>query len=122
LLWRANVRRLEFEALRDLLLAIGGKLDLIMWGRPVDLASELYSTRRTVYGYINRNDLPEVLVHFDFANPDMTTSKRHETTVPQQALFLINSPLVVEQAKNLVSRRILRPYWMRLPASNCFTN
>jgi hypothetical protein len=104
LLWRANIRRLEFEALRDSLLAIGGKLDLTMWGRPVDLAKEPYSTRRTVYGFINRNDLPEVLNHFDFANPDMTTGKRYETTVPQQALFLMNSPLVVEQAKSLVSR------------------
>jgi hypothetical protein len=45
-----------------------------------------------------------VLNHFDFANPDMTTGKRYETTVPQQALFLMNSPLVVEQAKSLVSR------------------
>src|SRR5204863_6535816 len=53
LLWRANIRRLEFEALRDSLLAIGGKLDLAMWGRPVDLTKEPYSTRRTVYGYVN---------------------------------------------------------------------
>ena len=104
LLWRANVRRLEFEALRDSLLAIGGKLDLTMWGRPVDLTQEPFSTRRTVYGYINRNDLAEVLNHFDFANPDLTTGKRYETTVPQQALFLMNSPLVVQQAKNLVAR------------------
>ena len=103
-LWRANIRRLEFEALRDSLLAIGGKLDLTMWGRPVDLTKEPYSRRRTIYGYVNRNDLPEVLNHFDFANPDMTTGKRYETTVPQQALFLMNSPLVVEQARNLVSR------------------
>jgi hypothetical protein len=104
LLWRANIRRLEFEALRDSLLAIGGKLDLSMWGRPVDLSSEPYSTRRTIYGTINRNDLAEVLNYFDFANPDLSTGKRYETTVPQQALFLMNSPLVVEQAKNLVSR------------------
>jgi hypothetical protein len=43
-------------------------------------------------------------VNFDFANPDMTSGKRHETTVPQQALFFMNSPLVVEQARKLVSR------------------
>jgi hypothetical protein len=41
---------------------------------------------------------------FDFANPDLTTGKRDETIVPQQALFMMNSPLVVEQAKNLVKR------------------
>ena len=102
LLWRANIRRLEFESLRDSLLAIGGKLDLTMGGRPVNLTSEPYSTRRTVYGYLDRGNLPEILNHFDFANPDMTSGKRYETAVPQQALFFMNSPLVVEQAKHLV--------------------
>src|SRR5215467_13854760 len=43
------------------------------------------------------------MVNFDFANPDMPSGRRHETTVPQQALFLMNSPLVVEQAKKLVT-------------------
>ncbi len=104
LLWRANIRRLEFEPLRDSLLAIGGKLDLTVGGKPVDLTSEPYSTRRTVYGYIDRSNLPELFNHFDFANPDLTTGKRYQTTVPQQTLFLMNSPLVVEQAKNLVAR------------------
>jgi len=41
---------------------------------------------------------------FDFANPDLTTGKRNETIVPQQALFMMNSPLVVEQARNLTLR------------------
>jgi hypothetical protein len=124
LLWRANIRRLDFEALRDSLLAIGGKLDTNMFGRPVALASGTgrrkkiatalepgirpqeigYTTRRTVYGYVDRGDLPEVFNHFDFANPDMETGKRYQTTVPQQALFLMNSPLVVEQARNLAER------------------
>jgi hypothetical protein len=35
----------------------------------------------------------------------MTSGKRHQTTVPQQALFFMNSPLVVESAKNLVGRK-----------------
>ena len=48
LLWRANVRRLEFEALRDSLLAVGGALDKTMYGRPVDLNTEPYSTLRTI--------------------------------------------------------------------------
>jgi hypothetical protein len=104
LLWRANIRRLEFEPLRDSLLAIGGTLDRTQFGRPVNLAREPYSTRRTVYGFIDRNNVAEVLFSFDFANPDMTTGKRHETTVPQQALFFMNSPLVVEQAKKVVAR------------------
>jgi hypothetical protein len=103
LLWRANIRRLEFEALRDSLLAIGGALDTTMYGKPVDLTKEPYSTRRTVYGFIDRSDVADVMVNFDFANPDMPSGRRHETTVPQQALFLMNSPLVVEQAKKLVT-------------------
>jgi uncharacterized protein DUF1553 len=47
--------------------------------------------------------LDDTLVNFDFASPDLPTGRRHETTVPQQALFLMNSPLVVEQAKRLVA-------------------
>ncbi|MBI5773889.1 MAG: DUF1553 domain-containing protein [Verrucomicrobia bacterium] len=104
LLWRANIRRLEFEALRDSLLAIGGRLDLRMFGKPVELNKEPYSPRRTVYGMIDRGNIPEVLNHFDFANPSLSTGKRYDTIVPQQALFFMNSPLVVEQARNLVSR------------------
>jgi Protein of unknown function (DUF1553)/Protein of unknown function (DUF1549)/Planctomycete cytochrome C len=103
LLWRANIRRLEFEALRDSLLAIGGDLDPTMYGRPVDIESEPFSTRRTVYGFVDRSDVADVLVNFDFANPDLPTGRRHDTTVPQQALFLMNSPLVIEQAKRLVA-------------------
>jgi mono/diheme cytochrome c family protein len=104
LLWRANIKRLEFEAVRDSLLAIGGKLDKAMGGRPVNLGATPYSTRRTIYGFVDRRNLPEVYNQFDFANPDITTGKRYETIVPQQALFMMNSPLVVEQARNLVNR------------------
>jgi mono/diheme cytochrome c family protein len=104
LLWRANIRRLEFEPLRDSLLAIGGSLDRMMYGHSVILNTEPYSTRRTIYGFIDRQSPADVLVNFDFANPDMTNGKRHQTTVPQQALFFMNSPLVVESAKKLVSR------------------
>src|SRR5688500_17888169 len=76
-----------------------------MFGRPVDLNKEPYSTRRSIYGFIDRQNPADVLVNFDVANPDMTNGKRHQTTVPQQALFFMNSPLVVESAKNLVDRK-----------------
>ena len=105
LLWHANVRRLEFEALRDSILAIGGQLDFKMYGQPVKLDREPYSTRRTIYGYIDRQNLAEVLSHFDFANPDMTNSRRNETIVPTQALFLMNSPMVVETAKKVIAQQ-----------------
>jgi hypothetical protein len=102
--WQMNRRRLDFEALRDTILAIGGKLDLTMGGPSVRLNSEPYSTRRSVYGYVDRNNMPNMLLAFDFANPDLTTGKRETTIVPQQALFMMNSPLVVEQARDLVRR------------------
>jgi hypothetical protein len=126
LLWRANVRRLEFEPLRDSILAIGGGLDLTVGGHPVDLsggtrvpqgrgaqaAQQLANQgirlstepRRTVYGYVDRNDLVEVLNTFDFPSPGAPMGKRYETIVPQQALFLMNSPLVIEQVRNVVNR------------------
>ncbi len=104
LLWRANVRRLEFEALRDSLLAIGGTLDERMGGPPVDLSAHPYQRRRTVYGMVDRGKLDTVFTTFDFANPDFPTGKRFETTVPQQALFLMNNQLVIEQSKLLVAR------------------
>lgn len=103
LLWRANIQRLEFESLRDSLLAIGGSLDRTLYGRPIDLERNPESTRRTVYGIVDRADLLDAFVNFDFANPDMVNGVRHETSVPQQALFLMNSPVVIEQAKKLVA-------------------
>ncbi len=103
--WRQNVRRVDFEVLRDSILAIGGKLDLTMGGPPVNLAAEPFPTRRTVYGMVDRRNLASMFVTFDFANPDLTTGQRYNTTVPQQALFLMNNPLVVEQSRNLVMRQ-----------------
>jgi hypothetical protein len=103
LLWRANIQRLEFESLRDSLLAIGGALDRTLYGRPIDLERNPESPRRTIYGIVDRADLLDAFVNFDFANPDSANGRRHETSVPQQALFLMNSPVVVEQAKKLVA-------------------
>ena len=103
-LWRMNRRRLDFEALRDTILAIGGDLDLTVGGRPVRLDSEPYSQRRTIYGFIDRKNVPSMFAAFDFANPDLTTGNRESTVVPQQALFMMNSQLVVEQARNVLRR------------------
>ena len=103
LLWRANLRRLEYEPLRDSLLAIGGMLDTNLYGRPVDLRRHPESTRRTIYNFVDRANIDDVLINFDFATPEMETGIRHETTVPQQALFLMNSPMVIEVARRLVA-------------------
>lgn len=101
---RMNRRRLDFEAMRDTLLAVSGKLDLKPGGVPVDIVSEPYATRRTVYGLIDRQNLPGMFRTFDFANPDVSNQGRFATTVPQQALFMLNSPFVIEQARALVQR------------------
>jgi mono/diheme cytochrome c family protein len=105
LLWRANIQRLQFEAIRDSILAMGGQLDLSIGGRPVqlELGEGGYSHRRTLYGFVDRRNLPELYSQFDFANPDITTGIRYNTTVPQQALFMMNNPLVVELARKLVN-------------------
>jgi hypothetical protein len=58
LLWRANLRRLDFEAVRDTMLVFTGKLDDTVGGKPVNLTDEPYSNRRSVYGYIDRGDCP----------------------------------------------------------------
>src|SRR5207247_231168 len=92
------------EALRDTLLAVAGKLDLTPGGHPVDITTEPFSPRRTVYGYIDRQNLPGLFRTFDFASPDSTSPQRFFTTVPQQALFLMNSPFVLQQARSLVGQ------------------
>ncbi|MEX2176563.1 MAG: PSD1 and planctomycete cytochrome C domain-containing protein [Pirellulaceae bacterium] len=104
LLWRTQRRRLELEALRDSLLALAGRLDTQAFGRPVELTVAPFPRRRAVYGYIDRQDLPNLFRVFDIASPDQSSPRRPRTTVPQQALFLMNSPFVVEQAQALASQ------------------
>ncbi|MEX1097952.1 MAG: PSD1 and planctomycete cytochrome C domain-containing protein [Planctomycetales bacterium] len=99
LLWRMNRRRLDLEALRDGLLAAGGALDSTLGGPSISLTDAPFTPRRTVYGFIDRQNLPGLFRTFDFASPDAHTPQRHLTTVPQQGLFLLNSPFVLEQAE-----------------------
>ena len=105
LLWRANLRRLDFESIRDSLLVFSGKLDATLGGKPINLTEEPYSFRRSVYGYVDRGNLPELMQQFDFSDPDMPNSKRATTVVPQQALFLMNSPMAVDIARKMVARK-----------------
>jgi hypothetical protein len=103
LFWRQNRQRLDLEAMRDTLLAVSGQLDLTTGGRAVDIL-EPTSTRRTVYGFVERQNLPGLFRTFDFASPDTTSAQRFHTTVPQQALFLMNSPFATRQARRLLER------------------
>jgi hypothetical protein len=104
LVWKMNRWRLDFEATRDALLAAGGDMDLKIGGPSIDLLAQPFSRRRSVYGYIDRQNLPGLFRTFDLATPDTTSPMRHTTTVPQQALYLMNSPFVVEQAQRLMKR------------------
>ena len=104
LLWRMNRRRLDWEAMRDGVLAVSGQLDRSMAGPPVDVLAQPFSKRRSVYAFIDRQNLPGTFRIFDFANPDTHSPQRHTTMVPQQALFLMNSPFMLEQARHLAAR------------------
>ncbi|MFA6542966.1 MAG: PSD1 and planctomycete cytochrome C domain-containing protein [Limisphaerales bacterium] len=110
LLWKFNRQRLDFEQLRDSLLSASGKLDLTPGGLPVDLTARPFPARRTVFGYIDRQNLPPMFRTFDFASPDVSASQRFQTTVPQQALFLMNSPFVLQFAQDLAAREDLKKF------------
>jgi hypothetical protein len=104
LLWRQNPRRLDFEAMRDSLLASSGQLDLTLGGKPIDITAQPFIPRRSIYAFIDRQNLPGMFRTFDFASPDSTSAQRFNTSVPQQALFMMNSPFVIEQAQRLAAR------------------
>jgi hypothetical protein len=99
--WRHRVRPLDFEQMHDSILAISGTLDLAMGGPPVPIGSEGFATRRAVYAFIDRRNPAEILTQFNFPNPSVPTGRRFMTQVPQQQLFLMNSPLVIETARKL---------------------
>ena len=101
LLARFPRQRLEFEQLRDALLAVSGDLDRTMGGKP---AGAFASKRRTIYGLVDRQFLAGTYRVFDFANPDLHVAQRSATTVPQQALFFLNHAFVAARAKALAAR------------------
>jgi mono/diheme cytochrome c family protein len=103
LLWRVSRQRLDLESTRDSVLAVSGALDLKMGGPAVEITTAPFSGRRTVYGLIDRQNLPGMFRVFDFANPDQHSPQRFVTTVPQQALFLMNSPFMTEAARRLAA-------------------
>ena len=96
-----NHRRLDWEALHDSLLSASDELDETMFGRPVKMFDAPYPKRRAVYAYIDRQNLPATLRTFDFASPDLMNPQRSVTSVPQQSLYMMNSPFVMERASVL---------------------
>ena len=101
LLARMNRLRLDFEAQRDTVLAASGQLDLTVGGPSADLASDPAVTRRAVYARIDRQNLPGIFRTFDLASPDAHAPKRYQTTIPQQALFYLNNPFVLNQSSEI---------------------
>lgn len=123
LLWRFDLRRLTAEELRDAMLWVNGTLNLKMGGPSVypPMPPEVLATssrpdevwkvsppeeftRRTVYIHEKRSLLTPLLTDFDLADTDNSCPVRFVTTQPTQALNLLNSAFVNEQAAVLARR------------------
>jgi hypothetical protein len=122
-LWRMNRRRMEAEAMRDSVLAVSGSLNLKMGGRPVipplsvDEMQGMWSPdqwpvaldprehdRRSVYLYVKRSFPMPMLTTFDAPDSSQSCSRRDITTVAPQALAMLNSEFMTEQARRLGER------------------
>jgi hypothetical protein len=123
LLWRFNMRRLSAEEIRDNVLAAAGRLNLKMGGpsffSKLDEAvlatsstkggkwgnsSPEEQNRRAVYIKIKRSLKDPMLTGFDFADTDAPCAQRFTTTVPTQALNMLNSNFLNEQAAHFAAR------------------
>jgi hypothetical protein len=111
LLSHARRRRLEAEETRDALLLAAGRLDPAVGGPNFGAtppASEygfvFADLRRGLYTPAFRNRRPDLFEAFDFADINAPLARRHTTTVAPQALFLLNHPFVIEQARHAAGR------------------
>src|SRR5207302_7441948 len=93
-----------FEATRDALVAVSGHLDRTLGGPPVKDILAPAATRRTLYGFLDRLNVPGLFRTFDFPSPDATNPQRDTTTVAPQALFLMNNPFVIAMAGHVAGR------------------
>ncbi len=119
LLWRFNLRRLSAEEIRDAMLFVSGELDTSMGGPHPFPAEDTWgftqhapfygiypSNHRSVYLMQQRLKRHPFLSLFDGADVNVPTARRQLTTVPTQALYLMNSEFVQEQATKLAQRII----------------
>jgi hypothetical protein len=121
LVHRANVRRLEAEAIRDSILAVSGRLDERLDGDSVRVHLDDFMTgrgrpfvsgpldgngRRSVYLEVRRNFLTPLFLAFDFPIPATAAGRRAQSNVPAQALSLLNDPFVSQQA-HVWAKRVL---------------
>ena len=98
--WHFQPRRLDAEIIRDSLLTVGGNLEPKMFG-PSELDNSL---RRSVYLRVKRSELIPWMSMFDAPEPTQSIGMRISTTVPTQALAMMNSPFVRQQAEKLAQR------------------
>ena len=121
-LWRYPQRRVEAEAIRDIILAASGKLNLRAGGEPFfppipkrvvesfnkgrwDVHEEGPEVwRRSVYSYWKRGMKYPLFEVFDLPNLQITCERRTTTTVPTQALTLLNNEFVLQQAGYFAER------------------
>ncbi len=105
LLWQRPAHRLEAEAIRDALLSVGEKLDPKMFG-PAEGTVE--SARRSVYLRVRRSELIPFLTLFDAPDATRSMGDRGATTLPTQALTMMNSPFVRDIAARLAKRALAK--------------
>lgn len=99
-MWRAPVRRIEAEAIRDAMLAASGELQEQVGGASVDAKAP----RRGLYVKSFRNNGDPFLHAFDMADGLKSVSERNVTTTPTQSLLMINGDYVLNRAKNFADR------------------
>ena len=103
--WRQNRRRLQAEAIRDAILSVSGQLDPVLGGptikngTSIEYGYKFDDTRRSLYTPVFRNTPLEILAVFDFADPNLVVGERTTSSVPTQALYLMNNPFVRTQAE-----------------------
>ncbi len=120
-LWHMPLRRLDVESFRDALLAVSGRLNRerrvgsaiqqigvfseYEFNSRTKLTPEMMaSDHRSIYLPIVRGNLPEMLQLFDFADPNSLVGQRDQTTVPSQALFLMNSAAMIDFSRETADR------------------
>ena len=116
LFWKANVRRLDAEVIRDSLLHAAGSLDTQLHGEDIDYAEGETVARRSLYFRHAYEKQMTMLVLFDAAGPN-ECYRRSESVIPQQALTLANSSLSVSQ-----SRRLANQLWKEIANEPCSAN
>ncbi len=103
LLWHRTLQRLESQVVRDSILALADSLDSTMGGPPVSPGNQTDSRRRSLYFFHSNNDRNLFLTLFDEAAVK-ECYRRDQSIVPQQALAMSNSRLVLDSAARIAER------------------